>query len=84
MIRKLMVKILKAAQAFLIALDMDPRLKRTIELVGEYEGWVVKNRPARGSEKRDKVLSTLAHEFPQSRIRDLAYMIEAVVQARSK
>lgn len=72
--------LLKIARFALRWLEDDPRLGRVRELVAAAEGLTAKGQPVRGERKRNQVLNQLVTEFPDSRRRDLSYLIERVLQ----
>lgn len=59
----------------------DPVLARVKELVAEAEAWRdVRGKPMNGERKRSYAYNRLVSEFPNSRKRDLGYLIEKVLQ----
>jgi hypothetical protein len=75
MMRKWIIRALKwALRAAEIA---DPRVKRAKELVI----WADETFKGKsGERKRSQVLSKLAHEFPDVKLKDLAFLIEKAIQ----
>lgn len=67
--------------------DADPKLTRTRALVMWADDLTApmaarRGAPVTGERKRAQVLSRLMTEFPDARVRDLAYLIERVLQER--
>ena len=76
--RKFLLRLLMAAVKSLS--EPDPRQARVREVVAWADSLNVRGQAVSGERKRNQALNKLITEFPDSRSRDLAYLIEQVLQ----